>query len=219
MNKSPKTAIILSGNGVYDGAEIHEATMTMYAVVKNGGTYQIFAPDMEQHHVVNHITGEEMNEKRNVMIEAARIARGNIKPLSELNMEDYDALMIPGGFGVAKNLSDFAFKGPDCTVLPDVENAIQDSVAQGKPIGALCISPVVVAKVLDGVSVTIGQDKETANAVNKMGSKHEITNHGEVVVDKTYKVATTPCYMLDAKITDIADGAMNVTKAVFEMVK
>jgi len=219
MNKSPKTAIILSGNGVYDGAEIHEAAMTMYAVIKNGGTYQIFAPDIEQHHVVNHITGEEMNEKRNVMIEAARIARGNIKPLSELNMEDFDALMMPGGFGVAKNLSTFAFNGPDCTVIPDVENAIRDAVAQGKPIGALCISPAIVAKVLEGVSVTIGQDKDTAQAIEKMGSKHEITNHGEVVIDKTYKVATTPCYMLDATIADIAEGAMNVTKAVFEMVK
>ncbi len=219
MNQSPKTAIILSGCGVYDGAEIHEATLTMYAVVKNGGSYQIFAPDIEQHHVINHITGEEMNEKRNVMVEAARIARGNIKPLSELNMEDFDALMLPGGFGVAKNLSDFAFKGPDCSVIPDVENAIRDAVAQNKPIGALCISPAIVAKVLDGVSVTIGQDKATADAVEKMGSKHEITNHGEVVIDKTYKVATTPCYMLDATIADIADGAMNVTKAVFEMVK
>lgn len=219
MNKSPKTAIILSGCGVFDGAEIHEATMTMYAVIKNGGTYQTFAPDIEQHHVINHITGKEMNEKRNVLTEAARIARGNIKPLSELNMEDFDALMMPGGFGVAKNLSSFAFDGSNCTVLPELVNAIRDAVAQNKPIGALCISPAVVAKVLEGVSVTIGQDKDTASDIEKMGSKHEITNHGEVVVDKTYKVATTPCYMLDATIADIADGAMNVTKAVFEMVK
>ncbi len=219
MKKSPKTAIILSGCGVYDGAEIHEATLTMYAVVKNGGTYQVFAPNTEQHHVINHITGEEMNEKRNVMVEAARIARGDIKPLSELNMENFDALIMPGGFGVAKNLSTFAFDGPDCTVIPDVENAIKDAVAQGKPIGALCISPAVIAKVLEGVKVTIGQDKGTANAIEKMGGKHEITNHGEVVVDKTYKTATTPCYMLEATIADIAEGAMNVTKAVFDMVK
>ncbi|NPA69038.1 MAG: isoprenoid biosynthesis glyoxalase ElbB [Chlorobi bacterium] len=219
MSKSPKTAIILAGSGVFDGAEIHEATMTMYAVVKNGGSYQIFAPDIEQHHVINHITGEETNEKRNVMVEAARIARGNIKPLSELNMEDFDALMMPGGFGVAKNLSDFAFKGPDCNVLPDVERVIKDAVAQGKPIGALCISPAIVAKVLKGVSVTIGQDKDTAQAIEKMGSKHEITNHGEVVIDKTFKTATTPCYMLDATIADIAEGALNVTAAVFEMIK
>lgn len=213
-----KIAIILSGNGVYDGAEIHEATMTMYAVVKLGGTYQIFAPDIEQHHVINHITGEEMKEKRNVMIEAARIARGNIKALSELNVADFDAIMLPGGFGVAKNLSSFAFDGADCSVIPDIERVIMEAVKSSKPIGALCISPAIIAKVLEGVRVTIGQDKETANAINKMGSSHINTNHGEVTIDEDFKVATTPCYMLDATIADIADGAMNVTKAVFSMI-
>lgn len=214
-----KVAIILSGNGVYDGAEIHEATMTMYAVVKQGGGYQIFAPDIEQHHVVNHITGEEMNEKRNVMVEAARIARGNIKPLSELNMTEFDAVMFPGGFGVAKNLSTFAFEGANCTVIPDVERVIMEAVKEGKPIGALCISPAIVAKVLEGVQVTIGQDEGTAEAIKNMGSSHIETNHGEVTIDDDFKVATTPCYMLDATIADIADGAMNVTKAVFDMMK
>ena len=213
-----KIAIILSGNGVYDGAEIHEATMTMYAVVKLGGTYQIFAPDIEQHHVINHITGEEMKEKRNVMVEAARIARGNIKALSELNVSDFDAIMLPGGFGVAKNLSSFAFDGADCTVIPDIERVIMEAVKSSKPIGALCISPAIIAKVLEGVRVTIGQDKETANAIGKMGSSHINTNHGEVTIDEDFKVATTPCYMLDATIADIADGAMNVTKAVFSMI-
>ncbi len=219
MKKSPKVAIILAGCGVYDGAEIHEAVMTMYAVIKNGGTMQIFAPDIEQHHVINHVSGEETGEKRNVMLEAARIARGNIKPLSELNMQDFDALMMPGGFGAAKNLSSFAFDGANCTVLPDLEKAIKDAVAQGKPIGALCISPAIVAKVLQGVNVTIGQDKGTADALKNMGAKHTETGIGEVFVDEKYKVATTPCYMLDASIAEIADSAMNVTKAVFEMVK
>jgi len=213
-----KIAIILSGNGVYDGAEIHEATMTMYAVVKQGGEYQIFAPEIEQHHVINHITGEEMKETRNVMVEAARIARGNIKPLSDLRVSNYDAIMFPGGFGVAKNLSTFAFDGADCTVIPDVERVIMEAVKESKPIGALCISPAIVAKVLEGVRVTIGQDKETAAIINKMGSSHIETDHGEVTIDEDFKVATTPCYMLEAKITDIADGAMNVTKAVFDMI-
>lgn len=218
MDKSPKIAIILSGNGVYDGAEIHESTMTMYAVVKQGGEYQIFAPDIEQHHVINHITGEEMNEKRNVLIESARIARGNIKALSELNVADFDGIMFPGGFGAAKNLSDFAFKGADCSVLSDVERVITEAVKYGKPIGALCISPAVVARVLEGVRVTIGQDKGTAEAISKMGGEHLNTGHGEVAIDPDFKVATTPCYMLDATIVDIAEGAMNVTKAVFEMI-
>ncbi len=218
MSKSPKIAIILSGNGVYDGAEIHESTMTMYAVVKLGGEYQIFAPDINQHHVINHVTGEEMDETRNVFIESARIARGNIKPLSELKANDYDGIMFPGGFGAAKNLSSFAFDGVDCSVLPDIERVINEAVKENKPIGALCISPAVVAKVLEGVRVTIGQDKETADAIGKMGGAHINTNHGEVTIDEDFKVATTPCYMLDATIVDIADGAMNVTKAVFDMI-
>ncbi len=218
MSNSPKIAIILSGNGVYDGAEIHESTMTMYAIVKLGGEYQIFAPDINQHHVINHVTGEEMNETRNVLIEAARIARGNIKPLSELNAKDYDGIMFPGGFGAAKNLSSLAFHGSDCTVLSDVERIITEAVKENKPIGALCISPAVIARVLQGVRVTIGQDKDTIEAITKMGGAHIKTNHGEVTIDNDFKVASTPCYMLDATIVDIADGAMNVTKAVFDMV-
>jgi enhancing lycopene biosynthesis protein 2 len=218
MSKSPKVAIILSGNGVYDGAEIHESTMTMLAINKQGGSYDIFAPDIDQHHVINHITGEEMNEKRNVLVEAARIARGSIKPLSELAVNNYDALILPGGFGAAKNLSNFAFKGADAEVLPELEKVIKDAVEKGKPIGALCITPAVIAKILKGVKVTIGQDEGTAQAIQTMGGEHVKTGHGEVTIDKNFKVATTPCYMLDASISDIALGAENVTKAVFEMI-
>lgn len=217
MGNLKKIAIILSGSGVYDGSEIHEATMTMYAVVKKGGVYSIFAPDIMQHHVINHVTGEEMNEKRNVLIESARIARGKISNLSELDMRNFDAVMFPGGFGAAKNLSDLAFKGPDCTVIPEVEKVIKDAAALGKPIGALCISPAIIARVLQGAEVTIGQDKNTAQTIETMGGKHIITNHGEVTVDRRYKIATTPCYMLDATIADIADGAINVTQAIFDM--
>lgn len=218
MSKAKTIAIILSGNGVYDGAEIHEATLTMLAVAKEGGEYQLFAPDKEQHHVINHLTGDEMDEKRNVLIEAARIARGDIKKLSDLDMKAYDALMMPGGFGVAKNLSSFAFDGADCTVDSDLERIVKSAVEAGKPIGALCISPAVVAKILDGAEVTIGQDEDTAKAISEMGAKHKLTTHGEVVIDHKYKVATTPCYMLDANILEIAQGAENVTKAVFEMI-
>ena len=217
MENSKKIALILSGSGVYDGTEIHEATMTMYAIVKQGGEYQTFAPDIKQHHVINHITGEEMNETRNVLIESARIARGNIKNINELVINDFDAIMFPGGFGVAKNLSDFAFKGANCTVVTEIEEVIKEAVTAKKPIGALCISPAIIARVLEGVELTIGQDEGTAKAIEAMGGRHKTTNHGDVIVDTKYKVATTPCYMLDATITDIADGAINVTKAVFEM--
>ncbi|HPX05046.1 MAG TPA: isoprenoid biosynthesis glyoxalase ElbB, partial [Tenuifilaceae bacterium] len=148
-------AVVLSGCGVYDGAEIHEATMALYAIARNGGVYQVFAPDMEQHHVINHLTGEEMPEKRNVLVESARIARGNAKPLSELRTEEFDALIFPGGFGAAKNLSTWAFDGPLAKINPDVERVIADMHKAKKPIGALCIAPVLLAKLIKGASVTI----------------------------------------------------------------
>ncbi len=213
-----KFAIVLSGCGVFDGAEIHETTLAMYAIVKQGASYDVFAPDMEQHHVINHLKGEEMNEKRNVMIEAARIARGNVKPLDQFDPADYDALLFPGGFGAAKNLSTFAFDGPNCKVQVDVEKAIKGMHKAGKPIAALCIAPVLLAKVLGDVKITIGQDKGTAEAVVKMGASHENTDHGEVLIDSENKLFTTPCYMLDATIAQIGDGADNVVRAVLKSI-
>ncbi len=212
-----KIAVVLSGSGVFDGAEIHEATMTLYSIMKNGAEYEIFAPDIYQHHVINHITGEEMNEKRNVLIESARIARGDIKPLVEFEDENFDAIIFPGGFGVAKNLSNFAFQGANSTVHSEVEKVILDMVRASKPIGALCISPAIMANVLEGAELTIGSDKDTAEAVEKMGATHKTTTHGEVVVDEKYKLVTTPCYMLDATILHIADGANNVVKTMMNM--
>ncbi|RLD32667.1 MAG: isoprenoid biosynthesis protein ElbB [Bacteroidetes bacterium] len=214
-----KFAVVLSGCGVYDGAEIHEATLTLLAIARAGATYQCFAPDMKQYHVINHLTGEEMNEERNVLIESARIARGNIKPLSEYDAKEFDALIFPGGFGAAKNLSTVAFKGADATVIPEVEKAIEQTVELKKPIGALCISPAILAKVLKDVSVTIGKDKGTAEAIEAMGAKHVETNHGDVVFDENKLVFTTPCYMLDATITDIDDGATNVVKAMMDVME
>ena len=162
-----KFAIILSGSGVFDGAEIHEATLTMLAIMKQGATYEIVAPDIPQHHVINHITGEEMPEQRNVLIESARIARGNIKNIIEYDPNNFDALIFPGGFGAAKNLCNFAFVGDACIVNPDVEKAILKTAGKNKPIGALCISPVIFAKIFEDVEITIGQDKGTAEAVEK----------------------------------------------------
>ncbi|RIJ47553.1 isoprenoid biosynthesis protein ElbB [Maribellus luteus] len=212
-----KIAVVLAGCGVYDGAEIHEATLTMLAISQQGAEYQCFAPDVKQAHVVNHLTGEEMPESRNVLVEAARIARGNIKPLSEYKASDFDAIVFPGGFGAAKNLCTFAFDGPDCSVNPDVEGAIRSTVVAEKPVGALCISPALITKVLGDVEVTIGQDAGTAAAIEKLGATHIATTHGEIVVDNKYKVVTTPCYMLDATISQIADGANNVVAKVLEM--
>lgn len=219
MANSKKFAVVLSGCGVYDGAEIHEATLSLYAIANNKAEYEIFAPDIEQHHVINHITGEEMNEKRNVLIESARIARGNIKALSEFSAADFDALLFPGGFGAAKNLSSWAFDGPGATINPDVEKAIKSMVEVGKPIGALCISPVILAKVLGDVELTIGQDQATIEGIESVGAKHTKTTHGEVVVDEKYRVVTTPCYMLDATIDQIGMGADNVVKKILEMIE
>ena len=213
-----KIAVVLAGCGVFDGSEIHEATLTLYSIVKNGGMYEVFAPDIEQHHVINHITGKEMPEKRNVLVESARIARGKIKNLSEFKANDFDALIFPGGFGVAKNLSSYAFEGINCKVNHDVEKAIRSMAEQNKPIGALCISPVILAKVLGNVEITIGQDKKTADNVKKMGAINKETTHGEVIIDKKNKIVTTPCYMLDASIGQIGDGANNLVKALFEMI-
>ena len=214
-----KFAVVLSGSGVYDGAEIHEATLTMLAIARQGAEYQCFAPNINQHHVINHLNGEEMNETRNVLVESARIARGNIKDLVEFNGNDFDAIIFPGGFGVAKNLSTVAFEGASATVLPEVEKAIKQMFDLKKPIGALCISPTIIAKVLGGVNVTIGQDEGTAEVIEAFGATHVETEHGDVVFDEENLVFTTPCYMLDATILDIDDGATNVVYAMLEMME
>lgn len=216
---SQKTfAVILSGCGNKDGAEIHESTLTLWAVHKNGAEYRCFAPDIKQHHVLNYITGEEMPEERNVLLEAARIARGEIKPLSAFSAADFDGLILPGGFGAAKNLCTYAFDGPNCTVNPEVERAIRETHKAGKPIGALCIAPVIVAKVLGGgVILTSGNDPGTTAHLEAMGAKHQPTGHGEIAVDKTNKVVSTPCYMLDSRVDQVAQGIDKLVAALLGM--
>ncbi len=200
-----------------DGSEIHEATLTLYAIAKNGADYTIFAPDIEQHHVTDHLTGKETGEKRNVLVESARIARGNIRDMSEFSADRHDALVFPGGFGVAKNLSSYAIDGQKLTIVPSVGKAIQDMINMKKPIGALCIAPVLLAKTLSNVELTIGQDPDTIKDLEALGAIHRNTGHGQVIVDKTYKVVTTPCYMLDANIAQVGEGAENLVKAMLEL--
>jgi len=217
MSHIKRFAVVLAGCGVYDGAEIHEATLTMLAIDKNNAEYQCFAPDVNQAHVINHLNGNEMKETRNVLTESARIARGNIKPLALFNEREFDAIIFPGGFGVAKNLCTFAFDGVNCTVNADVEKAIREMHSAGKPIGALCISPVLITKILGNIKVTIGNDPETADAINNMGGQHVSSYHGEVIIDYQRKIFTTPCYMLDASIAQIAEGAENIVKAILKI--
>jgi enhancing lycopene biosynthesis protein 2 len=212
-----KFAVVLSGSGVFDGAEIHESTLTLHAIMKEGASYEIFAPDIPQHHVINHITGEEMQESRNVLVESARIARGAIKDIKEYNAEDFDALIFPGGFGVAKNLSTVAFDGADASVNPDVAAAVKNTHEHGKPIGALCIAPAMMAKIFDAATVTIGQDPGTIEAIENMGGTHITTTHGDVVYDEDLNLFSTPCYMLDANILEIGLGAGNIVTAMLKV--
>ena len=214
-----KFAVVLSGCGVYDGSEIHEATLSLLAIVQQACSYEIFAPDRNQHHVINHITGEEMNETRNVLVESARIARGNILDLKKFNPAEFDGLLFPGGFGAAKNLSSWAFEAAGSSVLPEVEDAIKGMVALRKPVGALCISPVILARVLGEVPLTIGDDESTIDALESLGATHIYTTHGEVVLDPDHQLVTTPCYMLDATIDQIAEGATNIVDAMIKMME
>ena len=217
MENKKKFAVVLSGCGVFDGSEIHEAVMTLYAIVRHNGEYEIFAPDIPQKHVINHITGEEMKEGRNVLVESARIARGKIRPLDKFSADEFDSIIFPGGFGAAKNLSSFAFDGSDLTVNLQVEKAVRDMADKGKPVGAVCIAPAIMAKIFDRPVLTIGDDRETATALESIGATHKETAHGQVVVDDNYKLVTSPCYMLDASIVNIAEGADAVVKKLIEL--
>jgi enhancing lycopene biosynthesis protein 2 len=210
----PVFAVVLSGCGVYDGSEIHEAVLTLLAIDRQGGVARCFAPDIAQSDVVDHLRGQAVAESRNVLVESARIARGHIQPLSAFDPARVDAIVFPGGFGAAKNLSTFAALGPDCAVLPEVETAIAGMIALGKPVGALCIAPALLARVLAGVELTVGNDAGTVQTVEKMGARHVEAGHGQAVIDRARKVVTSPCYMLDASIAQIADGADAVVRAL-----
>ncbi|MBO4543580.1 MAG: isoprenoid biosynthesis glyoxalase ElbB [Bacteroidales bacterium] len=211
-----KIAIIIGGCGHRDGSEIHETTMTMLAVEEHGATYQMFAPNRNQYHVLNHLDGTEMHEQRNMLVEAARIARGNILPLENFDVNQFDAVIFPGGFGVAKNFFNYAFKGMDCEVDEQIAHIIQSVHQAGKPIGALCISPVLMAKILGNITVTIGQDAKTARDIEQMGATNVNTSNGDVVTDKKNKIFSTPCYMLDANLVDIHEDAYNLVEAMME---
>ncbi|PHR65781.1 isoprenoid biosynthesis glyoxalase ElbB [Pseudidiomarina marina] len=214
-----KVAVILSGSGVYDGAEINEAVLTLLHLSKAGASYQCFAPNVEQHHVINHLTGEVSNESRNTLVEAARIARGEIKPLAELNAADFDALILPGGFGAAKNLCDFAVNGASAKLNNDVKVACSAFKDANKPAGYMCIAPVMVPMIYGkGVRVTVGNDAETAAAIEKLGGEHVDCAVDDIVVDENHRVVTTPAYML-AKSLDAAEkGISKLVERVLAMV-
>ena len=216
MNK--KVAIILSGCGVFDGAEINETVLTALSLDQLGAQVEYFAPDMNQHHVLNHLTGEEMPEQRNVLVESARITRGKSRDIRELKAADFDAVILPGGFGVAKNLSDFAFKGADCRVQEDILQAILQFKEVKKPVGLICISPALSAKIFgEGVRCTIGDDADTAAAITQMGGVHQDCAVDGIVVDEKNRLVTTPAYMLAQSISEAAKGIHKLVEQVLAM--
>jgi enhancing lycopene biosynthesis protein 2 len=218
MSMTKKVAVILSGCGVYDGAEIHESVITLLRLDQRGAQVQCFAPNIAQMHVINHLTGEQMPESRKVLVESARIARGEVKDISEARAEDFDALIVPGGFGAAKNLSDFAVEGSECTVNPQVL-ALAEAFAEAcKPVGLMCISPALAAKIYGpGVVCTIGNDADTAAAVTKMGGTHEECDVHDIVEDTQRKLVTTPAYMVAKSISEAAGGIYKLVDRVLEM--
>ncbi|MFD1139625.1 isoprenoid biosynthesis glyoxalase ElbB [Larkinella insperata] len=222
-----KIGVLLHGNGVYDGTEIHEAVLTLLALAEVGAETICFAPDVDQHHVINHLTGEEMPETRNVLVESARIARGNIRNLASLTIDELDALVMPGGFGTAKNITKWAFEGPQGDILEPVKQLIIDLVEQKKPIVGLCMSPTTIAKALEGsgisATLTVGTNEENspyeisgiAAGITSLGQRAEMKTVREIAVDRENRIITAPCYMMEASILDVRD---NIRAAIDELV-
>jgi enhancing lycopene biosynthesis protein 2 len=225
-----KIGVLLSGNGVFDGSEIHEAVFTLLAIDENNCEAICMAPDIDQHHVLNHITGEEMPEKRNVLIESARIARGDIKNLADITHKNIDALVLPGGFGAAKNLTKWAFSGPDGEILSDVKRLINEMIINEKPVCGLCMGPTVIAKALEGTSVhahlTVGTTEDPSPyeieaisaGIEKTGSQAVMKKISEVLVDKENKIVTAPCYMMEASISQIRKNVRMAIDALISLV-
>ena len=225
-----KIGVILSGCGVYDGSEIQEAVFTLLALQQHQAEAVCFAPDIPQHHVINHITGEEMQETRNVLVESARIARGNILPLSEFKEKDLDALLLPGGFGAAKNLTKWAFSGPDGEINDEVKKAIVEMVMAHKPVGGMCMGPTVIAKALQGTGIqselTVGTTKAPSpydiaaisQGVEKTGAASVMKTVEEIAIDRKNKIVTAPCYNMEANIQQIWNNVKMAVDAVVEMI-
>lgn len=214
-----KIGVVLSGCGVYDGSEIHEAVLTLLAIDRNGAEAVCMAPDMELAEI-DHLSGQPTGAKRNVLIESARIARGKITDIARIRAADLDAMIFPGGFGAAKNLCDFASKGAEASIQPEVARLLKEMAAARKPIGAVCIAPALLAAALGkeyAPELTIGTDAGTAAAINATGSTHRDCPVREFVVDQKNRIVTSPAYMLAGCISEAAEGIEKAVKAVIEM--
>lgn len=211
-----QVGVVLSGCGYLDGSAIHEAVSTLLALDEAGVQTVCMAPNIP-FEVVDHLTGKETGEQRNVLTESARIARGDIRDLKDVSADQLDALILPGGFGAAKNLSSFATDGVEMTVLPEVEKLVLDVHQAGKPIGAICIAPAIISKLIPGVSLTIGNDRDTAAALEQMGSRHQDCPVSDYVVDREKKVVSTPAYMLGPWVAAVNQGIARCVREVLGM--
>lgn len=214
-----RVGVVLSGCGFKDGAEIHESVLALLYLDMAGAEVSCFAPNRAQTQVVQHITDEVLSESRNVLTESGRIARGEIQDVREANMDELDALILPGGLGAASNLSSFATDGAGATIDEGVSDLLKAAHASGKPIGAICIAPAVVALALgkESPSLTIGNDEGTAAALEQLGARHVDCSVNACVVDPDNKVVTTPAYMLGTGIADIASGIERLVAAVLKL--
>ncbi|NXF99091.1 GAL3A protein, partial [Sakesphorus luctuosus] len=220
-----RVAVVLAGCGVYDGSEIHEASAVLVHLSREGAQAEVFAPNISQMHVVDHVKGQPTQEQRNVLVESARIARGNIRDLAELDVKGLDALIIPGGFGVAKNLSTWATQGKNCTICREVEDVLRAFHAAQKPIGLCCISPVLAAKLFPGCEVTVGHDTEcerwpyaqTAVSLRELGCHHVPSGVTEAHVDRRHRLVTTSAFMCNAPVHEIHDGIGRMVHEVLRL--
>lgn len=226
-----KIGVLLSGSGVFDGSEIHEAVFSLLAIDENKAEAVCFAPDKKQAQVINHLNGEEMDEERNVLIESARIARGKIKSINATSIDDFDALLIPGGFGAAKNLNRWAFEGPDGKIDNAVKHLIIDVLKSKKPLGALCMGPTVIAKALQGSGIgtklTVGTINEGSpydiqginDGMESLGVMATMKSIKEICIDKENKIVTAPCYMMEASISEVRNNTKMVVDKLIEFIK
>ena len=216
-----KIGVLLSGSGVMDGSEIHEAVITLLAIDRENCLAICMAPDKEQSQVINHLTNKPQNEKRNMLVESARIARGNIKSIQQVNPKELDAVILPGGFGAACNLSNFAQVGSAAKVLPEIESFLREVNNLKKPIGAICIAPNIIAKIFgsNSVELTIGNDTNTAQKLEQMGAKHTDKKADEILIDRKNLIITTPAYMLAKGPAELEIGITKLVKAIVELIK
>ena len=214
-----KVGVVLSGCGFKDGTEIHESVLTLLALDRAGADVRCFAPNVDQAVVVNHLTGETVSERRNVLVESARIARGRIEDVRAARAKDLDAVVLPGGYGAVQNLSSFGAKGAACEVHPEVARLLKEMHAAKKPIGAICIAPAVVAKTLGAARphMTIGHDEKTAKTLAVCGAVHEDCPVDHEPVDRDNRIVSTPAYMLGPTIRHVAEGIDRCVAEVLAM--